>query len=170
MNYGGCGRLPRKIGGTGGALVKMLILTGQRRFETSTMRWRDLSGIENGSPLWSIPGESRETTASISAPRARGRRHHQGQPVLQVKTEEQTNSEFTFTTNGVLPFAALSRRKMPSGLGLFRGSRMVSRRWRCVLLLIGERFKVADRECIPVERIAFPIRLWRLGARSRCIP
>jgi integrase len=46
-----------KVGGTGGALVKMLILTGQRRYETSMMRWRDLSGLENGSALWSIPGE-----------------------------------------------------------------------------------------------------------------
>jgi integrase len=45
------------VGGPGGALVKMLMLTGQRRHETSMMRWRDLSGLENGSALWSIPGE-----------------------------------------------------------------------------------------------------------------
>ena len=39
------------IGGAGGALVKLLMLTGQRRHETSMMRWRDLSGLENGNAL-----------------------------------------------------------------------------------------------------------------------
>src|SRR5262245_33156469 len=46
-----------KVGGLGGALVRLLILTGQRRYETSMMRWSDLSGFTSEARIWSIPGE-----------------------------------------------------------------------------------------------------------------
>jgi integrase len=44
-----------KVGGIGGALVKMLMLTGQRCYETSVMRWCDISRLDEGNALWSIP-------------------------------------------------------------------------------------------------------------------
>jgi integrase len=44
--------------GTFGALVKLLLLTGQRREKVASMRWEDVS-VDG---IWSIPSESREKT------------------------------------------------------------------------------------------------------------
>jgi hypothetical protein len=43
-----------KLGGSYGALVKLLILTGQRRNEVGAMRW---SEIDQGARLWTLPPE-----------------------------------------------------------------------------------------------------------------
>jgi integrase len=98
-----------KVGGTGGALVKMLMLTGQRRYETSVMRWRDLAGLENGSALWSIPGEVTKNHRPHDVPLA-------PEVVavirsLPIHTEGEDRSELIFTTAGKVPLAGFSTLK-----------------------------------------------------------
>ena len=44
-----------KLGGPGGGLVMLLLLTGQRRGKTSAMRWQDLEGLDSANPIWRIP-------------------------------------------------------------------------------------------------------------------
>jgi len=66
-----------KVGGIGGALVKLLMLTGQRRFETSVMRWRDLSGLESTEALWSIPGKVTKNHRPHTVPLAPGKHRSQ---------------------------------------------------------------------------------------------
>jgi integrase len=45
------------LGGVKGALIQMLMLTGQRRNEASLMRWQDLSGLEGNAAVWNIPAD-----------------------------------------------------------------------------------------------------------------
>jgi integrase len=102
------------VGRTGGALVKMLMLTGQRRSETSAMRWRDLAGLENGNPLWSIPGEVTKNHRPHQVPLAPAAvAIIRAQPIIQITRDKgQEDSEFVFTTNGLVPFSALNKTKM----------------------------------------------------------
>jgi integrase len=46
------------LGGVKGAFVQILMLTGQRRRETSLMRWQDLQGLGSDNALWNLPGEN----------------------------------------------------------------------------------------------------------------
>ena len=101
-----------KVGRTGGALVRILMLTGQRRFETSVMRWRDISDTDGPSPMWSIPGEVTKNH----------RLHHvplvpeamdvvRSQPLLSADLFE-AGAELVFTTNGTVPFSGWSKLKL----------------------------------------------------------
>jgi integrase len=93
------------VGGTGGALVQMLMLTGQRRFETSMMRWQDLSDLDGDSPLWSIPAEitknSRPHTVTLS---------HEAVELILAQPRIDA-SELVFTTTGTAPFSGFSKLK-----------------------------------------------------------
>lgn len=91
----------------------MLMLTGQRRTETSAMRWRDLAGLEKGGPLWSIPGEVTKNHRPHQVPLApEAVSIIKGQPIVQIITDMgQEESEFVFTTNGLVPFSALNKTK-----------------------------------------------------------
>jgi integrase len=102
-----------KVGGTGGALVKVLILTGQRRHETSVMRWRDLSGIENGSALWSIPGEVTKNHRPHDVPLApEAVAVIRSLPIVTVTSDKgEANSELVFTTTGATPWSGFSKLK-----------------------------------------------------------
>lgn len=44
-----------RLGGPGGGLVAVLVLTGQRRGETAGMRWQDLEQLDEPRPVWRIP-------------------------------------------------------------------------------------------------------------------
>ncbi|HUE45157.1 MAG TPA: tyrosine-type recombinase/integrase, partial [Aestuariivirgaceae bacterium] len=102
-----------KVGGAGGALVKMLMLTGQRRHETSMMRWRDLSGLENGNALWSIPGEVTKNHRPHDVPLApEAVAVIRSLPIIAVKTDAGENrSEFVLTTTGRTPWSGFSKLK-----------------------------------------------------------
>jgi integrase len=102
-----------KIGGTGGALVKILILTGQRRHETSVMRWRDLAGLENGNALWSIPGEVTKNHRPHDVPLApEAVAVIRSLPIITSKTDEgEHKSELVFTTTGTTPWSGFSKLK-----------------------------------------------------------
>jgi integrase len=102
-----------KIGGTGGALVKMLILTGQRRYETSMMHWRDLSGLENGSPLWSIPGEVTKNHRPHDVPLApEAVVVIRSLPIVTAKSDTgEGKGGLVFTTTGTTPWSGFSKLK-----------------------------------------------------------
>ena len=94
-----------KVGGTDGALVKILMLTGQRRFETSVMRWHDLSGLETTDAMWSIPGEVTKNHRPHTVPLA-------PEVVVIINAQPRIDgSELVFTTTGRTPFSAFSRLK-----------------------------------------------------------
>jgi len=102
-----------KVGGTGGALVKMLMLTGQRRYETSVMRWRDLAGLENGSALWSIPGEVTKNHRPHDVPLApEAVAVIRSLPIITVRTDKgEDTSVLVFTTTGATPWSGFSKLK-----------------------------------------------------------
>jgi integrase len=102
-----------EIGGTGGALVKTLILTGQRRYETSMMCWRDLSGLENGSPLWSIPGEVTKNHRRHDVPLApEAVAVIRSLPIITAKSDTgEDKSGLVFTTTGTTPWSGFSKLK-----------------------------------------------------------
>jgi integrase len=102
-----------KIGGAGGALVKVLILTGQRRHETSVMRWRDLSGLDEDNALWSIPGEVTKNQRPHDVPLApEAVAIIRSLPIMTVKSAKgEDKSELIFTTAGSVPLAGFSTLK-----------------------------------------------------------
>jgi integrase len=102
-----------KVGGTGGALVKLLILTGQRRTETNVMRWRDLSGLDNGNALWSIPGEVTKNHRPHDVPLApEAVAVIRSLPIITAKSDNgEEKSELVFTTTGRKPWAGFSEFK-----------------------------------------------------------
>jgi integrase len=96
-----------KLGGAGGAIVHMLILTGQRRHETGVMRWRDVSGLESESPLWSVPGEVTKNQRPHDVPLApEAVAVVRSRPIITVRSETgEDKSELVFTTAGKVPWA-----------------------------------------------------------------
>jgi integrase len=102
-----------KVGGTGGALTKLLILTGQRRHETSVMLWSDLSGLESGTPLWSIPREVTKNHRPHDVPLApEAVDVIRSRPIITVRSEKgEDKSELVFTTAGKVPWAGFGTLK-----------------------------------------------------------
>jgi integrase len=86
--------------GTFGALVKVLLLTGQRRDKVITMQWEDVED-----DVWTIPSAAREKTnaGSLRLPSA----------VLDViKAQPRiVGNPFVFAGRGTVPFNAVSDRK-----------------------------------------------------------
>ena len=99
------------VGGNWAPLVKLLILTAQRRSEVAEMRWSEIDFEEK---TWTIPGE-----------RTKNKRTHQVpltnsaiailQAVNSVFIEDGTGrsseSPFVFTTTGTTPVSGLSKAK-----------------------------------------------------------
>ena len=94
-----------KVGSIGGALVKLLMLTRQRRFETSVMRWQDLSGLDAKEALWSIPGEVTKNHRPHTVPLApEAVDIIRSLPVIE-------GSELLLTTTGKTPLSGFSKLK-----------------------------------------------------------
>ena len=94
-----------RVGGIGGALVKLLMLTGQRRHETSVMRWHDLSGLETDEALWSIPGDMTKNHRPHTVPLV-------PETVCIIRALPVIEgSELVFTTTGKTPFSGFSKLK-----------------------------------------------------------
>jgi integrase len=91
-----------ELGGPYGALIKLLILTGQRLSEVAKIRWIELD-IE--ARLWSIPSErcknGRAHSVFLSTPAVELLR---GLPRI-------AGSEFVLTTNGRVPAAGFGKHK-----------------------------------------------------------
>ena len=93
------------VNGTYGSLVRLLILTGQRRTETARMRWAD---VDLASGVWRIPAA--ETKNGIA--------HEVPLPPLAMEVlqsvprrlgADSKRSEWVFTTNGEHPVSGWSK-------------------------------------------------------------
>jgi integrase len=84
-----------------GPLVRMLILTGQRRDEVATMRWHD---IDAGGALWTIPRELTKSDRAHEIPLS--------SPALHIIAAlPKVDARLVFTTNGKVPVAGFSNAK-----------------------------------------------------------
>jgi integrase len=87
--------------GTFGALIKVLLLTGQRRNKVATMQWEDL----NDAGVWTIPKEDREKTnaETLRLPQA----------VLDIINAQPriAANPYVFAGRGSGPFNSFSQRK-----------------------------------------------------------
>jgi integrase len=95
-------RATDKITGPFGALVKLLILTGQRRDEVAQLCWAE---IDLGNRLWVLPAE-----------RVKNNRPHEvplSDPAIAVLTAlpRIADSDFVLTTNGDTPASGYSKGK-----------------------------------------------------------
>lgn len=81
-----------------GPLVRLLLLTGQRRDEVARMRWAEIEG-----DLWTIPAERYKTKTANVVPLSAAAR--------AVLDSLPRFGEFVFTTNGKTPFSGYSKAK-----------------------------------------------------------
>jgi integrase len=91
-----------QLGWPFGPVIKLLILTGQRRQEVASMRWPDVS-VERA--LWTLPREMTKTDRAHEVPLSRA--------ALDVLAAvPKVHNEFVFTTNGRGPVANFSVAKL----------------------------------------------------------
>lgn len=84
-----------------GPLVRLLILTGQRRDEVATLTWPD---IDERNGLWTIPRERNKSNRTHEVPLSSAAR-----AILDALPK--VDRTFVFTTNGVVPVAGFSNAK-----------------------------------------------------------
>ena len=83
-----------------GAIVRILLLTGQRRAEVAGMRWEEL---DLGNRVWSLPEKRTKNNLPHDVPLSEG--------VLRDLTDRPRIGEHVFTTTGMTPFSGYSRSK-----------------------------------------------------------
>ncbi len=90
-----------KLGWPFGPAFKLLLITGQRRDEVATMRWRD---VDLNLALWTLPRESTKADRMNEVPLS---------PLaLEVLgTVKRTSKEYVFSTNGETPISGFSKAK-----------------------------------------------------------
>jgi integrase len=79
-------------------LVKLLLLTGQRRSEVGGMRWQDIDG-----DLWTIPVEMSKTKQTQTVPLS-----HEARALLENLPKD---GPYVFGRNGTTPFSGYSKLK-----------------------------------------------------------
>ena len=93
-----------------GPLVKMLILTGQRRGEVTKMRWEEITGLEGDEPVWTIPSHRNKGKREHTLPLPSAARR-----VLRAIEDVGYSDEFVFVTykaDGTLtPMVTFSKTK-----------------------------------------------------------
>ena len=90
----------KQMGGAFGSIIRMLILTAQRRNEVSEMAWDELD-LDNNQ--WGIP-----------SPRTKNEKPHTvhlSEQAAAVVTEVKNIGPFVFTSNGKTPFSGFSKSK-----------------------------------------------------------
>lgn len=94
-------RAAEAMGGNAGGFVRMLALTGQRRDEVATMRWRDVD-IEQA--VWTLPREATKGDRSHQVPLA---------PLaVEILQSLPRLGDFIFTTAGDRPISGYSKIKV----------------------------------------------------------
>ena len=83
-----------------GAIVRILLLTGQRRSEVAGMCWEE---IDLGNRVWSLPEERTKNNLPHVVPLSEG--------VLRELTDRARIGKYVFTTTGTTPFSGYSRSK-----------------------------------------------------------
>jgi integrase len=81
-----------------GDIVRLLILTGQRRSEVAAMRWDEIKGEQ-----WELPPERTKNKLPHIVPLSPS--------VLAIVERREQLGEFVFTTTGTSPFSGFSRSK-----------------------------------------------------------
>lgn len=92
-----------------GAVLQVLLLTGQRREEVTGMRWAELVDLGGKEPRWEIPGSRTKNKLPHVVPLA--------SPVVSILQEIDSfrrihGSEFVFTTTGETSVSGFSRAKL----------------------------------------------------------
>ena len=91
-----CGQMGEPFG----PLLKLLLLTGQRRSEVAEMTWAELSG-----DTWSLPGERTKNGRPHTIPLSRQARD------LIAGVHRVAGAGYVFTTNGSTPVSGWSKTK-----------------------------------------------------------
>jgi len=89
-----------KMGWPFGAVVKLLVLTGQRRDEVSTMKWSD---VDFGRSLWTIPAAIAKNNRIHEVPLTPA--------AVTVLSAAPRGSDLVFSTTGRTPVSGFSRAK-----------------------------------------------------------
>ncbi|MEX0953653.1 MAG: integrase arm-type DNA-binding domain-containing protein [Rhizobiaceae bacterium] len=85
-------------------VIRILLLTGQRRSEVAGMRWSELNGLHGAEPTWQIPGARTKNGESHLVPLST--------PVVElVSAMPRTNSDLVFTTTGETPVSGFGKTK-----------------------------------------------------------
>jgi integrase len=90
----------KKMGGAFGSIIRMLILTAQRRNEVSEMAWDELD-LDNNQ--WGIPSSRTKNEKPHTV--------HLSEQAAAVVTEVKNIGPFVFTSNGKTPFSGFSKSK-----------------------------------------------------------
>lgn len=83
-----------------GVIVRILLLTGQRRSEVAGMRWEEL---DLDAKVWSLPKERTKNSLPHLVPLS--------DPVIEMIKSRERIGEFVFTSTGTTPFSGFSRSK-----------------------------------------------------------
>lgn len=83
-----------------GPIIRILLLTGQRRAEVAGMRWSEVHDLASGRPTWEIPGARTKNKQGHIVPLA--------PLVVSILSAVPRISDLVFTTTGETP---------PSGFG-----------------------------------------------------
>jgi len=92
-----------------GPLIRLLILTGQRRDEVGSMRWSELAldgAYGHATPFWQLPKERTKNNIAHPVPLA-----PQAAAILEALPRIAGERDFVFTTNGKTAVSGFSRAK-----------------------------------------------------------
>jgi integrase len=84
------------------AFIKVLVLTAQRRGETSRVKWSELS-LEGEAPLWRIPADNAKNHLAHDVPLSR--------EIVEILGDMPRLGEFVFTTHGKSALSNFSKIK-----------------------------------------------------------
>lgn len=86
-----------------GPLVRVLLLTGQRRAEVGGMRWSELRDLDGDAPCWEIPGARTKNKQGHIVPLSA--------PVAAILADLPRIGDLVFTTTGETPVSGFGRAK-----------------------------------------------------------
>ena len=86
-----------------GPLIRVLLLTGQRRAEVAGMRWSEVRNLDASDALWEIPGERTKNKQSHLVPIS--------PPVRKTIRGMPKVGDLVFTTTGETPVSGFGRAK-----------------------------------------------------------
>jgi integrase len=90
-------------GTTFGNVVRILLLTGQRRAEVAGMRWSEFRDLDSETAIWEIPSERTKNKQQHLVPL--------GQSVRAILHSVPRSGEFVFTTTGITPVSGFGKAK-----------------------------------------------------------
>ncbi len=100
-----------RMGAPFGPMLRLLLLTGQRREEVAAMRWAEVEDIDGPNPLWVIPATRAKNGKEHAVPLS-----PEATAILQalpriIDPNTGRESDFVFTTTGKTPVSGYSKAK-----------------------------------------------------------